>query len=98
MFHQRDSFLFSLALPCADCNTPVGVEGRKISDKQLSASSHWNEHYGSNGRLNNQASDGGPGLTRWGGWCTDQLDKNQYLQVSLSAKRRYLVLKKVAIQ
>ena len=65
----------------------MGVEDRKISDQQISASSHWNQHYGFNGRLNNEASaDGSSGLT-WGGWCTDQLDKNQYLQVSVSEKR-----------
>lgn len=91
MFYQRDSSLF--LLDCADCSTPVGVEGGKISDQQMSASSHWNQHYGSNGRLNNQARDDGSGLT-WGGWCTDQLDKNQYLQVSVSKKRPCYAKKK----
>ena len=84
MFHLRASRLF--LLHCADCNTPVGVEDRKVSDQQISASSHWNEHYGFNGRLNNKASSDGSGDLTWGGWCTDQLDKNQYLQVSVSEK------------
>ena len=82
MFHQLASCLFLLHY--ADCNTPVGVEDRKISDQQISASSHWNQHYGFNGRLNNEARDDGSGGLTWGGWCTDQLDKNQYLQVSES--------------
>lgn len=85
MFYQRESCHFLLHF--ADCDTPVGVEGRKISDQQMTASSHWNQHYGSNGRLNNEARADGLGGLTWGGWCTDQLDKNQYLQVSMSEKR-----------
>ena len=85
VFHQRASCLFLLHY--ADCNTPVGVEDRKISDPQISSSSHWGEHYGFNGRLNNLAGADGSGRPTRGGWCTDQLDKNQYLQVSVSEKR-----------
>ncbi|KAL9950767.1 hypothetical protein ACROYT_G043325 [Oculina patagonica] len=73
--------------PSEDCNTPVGVETRKITDQQMSASSHWNQHYASNARLNNQASMGPSGDTIWGGWCTDKLNKNQYLQVDLGRVR-----------
>jgi len=82
---KKDSSLFLLHF--ADCNTPVGVESRKISDQQISASSHWNQHYGSNGRLNNKVGVDSSGNLTWGGWCTDKLDKNQYLQVSVSEKR-----------
>ncbi|KAJ7358754.1 hypothetical protein OS493_021530 [Desmophyllum pertusum] len=76
--------------PSEDCNTAVGVEDRKITDQQITASSHWNQHHASNARLNNKlrswSNSSGVGII-WGGWCTDKLDKNQYLQVDLSRVR-----------
>ena len=66
-----------------DCKTPVGVEDRRITDKQITASSHFNEHYASNGRLNNDVSTNSNGSVIWGGWCTDSNDKTPYLQVNI---------------
>lgn len=69
-----------------DCKTPVGLEDRRITNRQISASSHWNNHYAFNARLNNKAGKH-DGQYNWGGWCTDQEDKNQYLQVDLGQVR-----------
>ena len=60
----------------------MGVEDRKITDKQITASSHFNEHNAYNARLNNKARTDKNDTWRWGGWCTDADDKNQYLQVN----------------
>lgn len=72
--------------PSEDCKTPVGLEDRRITNQQMSASSHWNNHYAFNARLNNKAENHG-GQFNWGGWCTDKEDKNQYLQVDLGRVR-----------
>lgn len=65
-----------------DCKTPVGVEDRRITDQQITASSHFNEHYAFNGRLNNKFREGSNDSYSWGGWCTND-DKTQYLQVNI---------------
>ena len=76
-----------------DCNRPVGVENRTtITDQQMSASSHWNQHYAFNARLNNHASISSSGELRWGGWCTDRLNKNQFLQVTKGRRIAFLYL------
>lgn len=73
--------------PSEDCTKSVGVEDGRITDQQMTASSHFNEHYASNARLNNKASTDKNGNERWGGWCTDADDKNQYLQVDMGQVR-----------
>ena len=76
-----------------DCNRPVGVENRTtITDQQMSASSHWNQHYAFNARLYNHASISSSDELRWGGWCTDRLNKNQFLQVTIGRRNVFLYL------
>lgn len=76
-----------------ECNRPVGVENRTmIADQQMSASSHWNQHYAFNARLHNHASISSSGELRWGGWCTDRLNNNQFLQVTNSSRIVFLYL------
>jgi len=66
----------------------VGVENRTIiTDQQISASSHWNQHYAFNARLHNHISMTTSGELRWGGWCTDRMDKKQFLQIDLGHER-----------
>ncbi|XP_048581791.1 uncharacterized protein LOC5519041 isoform X1 [Nematostella vectensis] len=72
--------------PIEDCETPVGMENRVIPDDHVTASSHWNNHEASNARLKNEAGFLN-GTFRWGGWCTDNLDKHQYIQVDLGHVR-----------
>ena len=66
-----------------DCKTPVGLEDRRITDQRITASSHFNEHYAFNGRLNNKFHKYSNGSFSWGGWCTDPNDKTPYLQVNI---------------
>jgi len=71
-----------------DCSRPVGVENRtQITDQQMSASSHWDQHYASNARLHNHVSISSSGELRWGGWCTDRMNKKQFLQIDLGHER-----------
>ena len=88
------SFLLKATLQSiTDCDRPVGVENRTlITDQQMSASSHWNQHYAFNARLNNHISISSSGALRWGGWCTDRLNKNQFLQVTNGSRNVVLYL------
>lgn len=63
-----------------DCNAPVGVEDGRIKDHQITASSYVNNQVASRSRLHSVFSRVN-GTPVWGGWCTDKLDKSQYLQV-----------------
>ncbi|KAL9951746.1 hypothetical protein ACROYT_G044470 [Oculina patagonica] len=53
----------------------------------MSASSHWNQHYAFNGRLYNQASVSNSGEVFWGAWCSNKLNKKQFLQINLGHER-----------
>lgn len=73
--------------PSEDCKTPVGVENGRITDQQITASSHFNEHYAFNGRLNNKFRKYSNGSYSWGGWCTDPNEKTPYLQIDMEQVR-----------
>ena len=63
-----------------DCSQALGLESGKVSDSQLSASSHFpNSLSPSEGRLNNKKA-----------WCT--LFNNQYLQIDLLEVRHVSAL------
>lgn len=65
----------------AACGSPLGMENRRISDGQLSASSEWDsDHAASNARLNFQRV----GRKR-GGWSAKSNDVNQWLRVDLGS-------------
>lgn len=73
--------------PSEDCKTPVGVEDGRIKDQQITASSHFNEHYAFNGRLHNIFRKNSNGSYSWGGWCTDPNEKTPYLQIDMGQVR-----------
>ncbi|CAH3014709.1 unnamed protein product [Porites evermanni] len=64
------------------CLAPLGMESRKITDGQITASTVWNAAHGAtNGRLNFKAGEG-----RTGAWSSLRNDVHQWLQVDLGAK------------
>ena len=62
------------------------MEDGRIKDHQVSGSNTYGDHYPSRGRLNNKTKKDSKtqNKTRWGAWCSDINDQNQYLQVSWS--------------
>ena len=76
---MADLSVFFYILLKTDCNTPVGVEDRRITDEQMTASSQ-DDHSASNARLHNKRSISSSSF--WGAWCTDKKDIHQYLQVT----------------
>ena len=71
--------MYSLCIACSD---PLGMESRKITDGQITASTEYNAIHGAtNGRLNFKAGGG-----KTGAWSARTNDVNQWLQVDLAAK------------
>ena len=67
---------------CIACSEPLGMESRKITDGQITASTVWNAAHGAtNGRLNFKAGGG-----KTGAWSSLRNDVHQWLQVNLGAK------------
>ena len=67
---------------CIACLDPLGMESRKITDGQITASTELNASHGAtNGRLNFTAGGG-----RTGAWSALRNDLHQWLQVDLGAK------------
>lgn len=62
-----------------DCSQALGLESGKVSDSQLSASSHYSNYSPLEGRLNNEKA-----------WCTSV--NNQYLQIDLLEVRHVSAL------
>jgi len=68
---------------CPECQDPLGMESRALSDAQISASSEWDpNHAAIQGRLNFQAGDG-----KSGAWSAKQNDQNQWLQADLGSNK-----------
>ena len=77
------------------------MESGKILDKQITASSEWNDHWNilcaaHQGRLNFQEVVEGGVEKKSGSWTADKNDKNQWLQVDLL--RQESVVTSVATQ
>ena len=71
--------MYSLCIACSD---PLGMESRKITDGQITASTEYNSVHGAtNGRLNFKAGGG-----KTGAWSARTNDVHQWLQVDLGAK------------
>ena len=71
--------MYSLCIACSD---PLGMENRKITDGQITASTEYNAIHGAtNGRLNFKAGGG-----KTGAWSALRSDVHQWLQVDLGAK------------
>ena len=67
---------------CIACSDPLGMESRKITDVQITASTVWDAAHGAtNGRLNFKAGGG-----KTGAWSALRNDVHQWLQVDLGAK------------
>ena len=67
---------------CIACSDPLGMESRKITDGQITASTEFNAARGAtNGRLNFKAGGG-----KTGAWSALRNDVHQWLQVGLGAK------------
>ena len=67
---------------CIACSDPLGMESRKIPDRQITASTEFNSAHGAtNGRLNFKAGGG-----KTGAWSARTNDVHQWLQVDLGAK------------
>ena len=67
---------------CIACSDPLGMESRKITDDQITASTEFNAAHGAtNGRLNFKAGDG-----KTGAWSALRNDVHQWLQVDLGAE------------
>ena len=67
---------------CIACLDPLGMESRKITDGQITASTEFNAAHGAtNGRLNFKAGGG-----KTGAWSALRNDVHQWLQVGLGAK------------
>ena len=67
---------------CIACSDPLGMESRKITDGQITASTEFNSAHGAtNGRLNFKAGGG-----KTGAWSARTNDVHQWLQVDLGAK------------
>ena len=63
----------------AECNSALGMENGAITDKQISASSHWDaNHAAKQGRLHFQAVP-----SKAGSWSAKANDLNQWLQIDL---------------
>ena len=73
------------------CSTPLGMESGAIKDAQISASTQWNNNYGtSRARLNLKVTG-----VKGGAWVTRVLDLKQWLQVDLGS---YTIVTGVATQ
>ena len=71
-----------------DCESKAGMQDRTIPNSQITASSHWNEHFPFEARLHNQFRYNATSKTaHWGGWCAKKEDKRKFLQVSCSYLR-----------
>ena len=71
--------MYSLYIECSDT---LGMESRKITDGQITASTELNASQGAtNGRLNFKAVGG-----KTGAWSALRNDLHQWLQVDLGAK------------
>ena len=67
---------------CIACFDPLGMESRKITDGQITASTEFNSAHGAtNARLNFKAGGG-----KTGAWSALRNDVHQWLQVDLGAK------------
>ena len=67
---------------CIACSDPLGMESRKITDVQITASTVWDAAHGAtSGRLNFKAGGG-----KTGAWSALGNDVHQWLQVDLGAK------------
>ena len=67
---------------CIACSDPLGMESRKITDGQITASTEFNAARGAtNGRLNFKAGGG-----KTGAWSALRNDVHQWLEVGLGAK------------
>ena len=67
---------------CIACPEPLGMESRKITDGQITASTEFNVAHGAtNGSLNFKAGDG-----KTGAWSALRNDVHQWLQVDLGAE------------
>ena len=74
---------------CIACSDPLGMESRKITDGQITASTefHGDLAYGAeNGRLNFKYRVDEAGVRQSGGWTSQVRDVHQWLQVDLGAK------------
>ena len=61
--------------PCLRCDSPLGLESRKVTDKQLSASSSHEEFPPQNGRLNGNSA-----------WCMGKKTQEIYFQIDLKVQ------------
>ena len=67
---------------CIACSDPLGMESRKITDDQITASTEFNAAHGAtNARLNFKAGDG-----KTGAWSALRNNVHQWLQVDLGAE------------
>ena len=67
---------------CKACFDPLGIENKKITDGQITASTEYNAGTGAtNGRLNFK-----PGEGKTGAWSPRQNDVHQWLQVDFEGK------------
>lgn len=59
------------------CVTPLGVEDKRISDTEMTASTQHDAKFAPKfGRLNIKKT-----ATNYGGWCSRTANKNEWLQV-----------------
>ena len=87
-------FLFSpdIILSPLDCQEALGMENGTITDRQISASSHWTADYAAiQGRLHFKAIP-----RKAGSWSADKNDLHQWLQVDLGSQ--YTKVTRVATQ
>lgn len=90
---KLDKYLYVVSL---DCHDPLGMENGAISDKQIIASSEWNEKHSANmGRLHFN----GGALGKASAWISLTKDADQWLQIDLfSLGNKYTRITGVATQ
>lgn len=90
---KLDKYLYVVSL---DCHDPLGMENGAISDKQIIASSEWNEKHSANmGRLHFN----GGALGKASAWISLTKDADQWLQIDLfSLGNKYTRITCVATQ